>query len=480
MIFKKNLPFPAKRAVLAALLIAVLLLSGCRGTQEVIRPEDYDAFLTDGMTAEKNTPAYWISQAQKPDKVLLNSEKIHNLNQQILAQEGSGCYDILNAPVELKKAELSALLLQTAVPDSPRYIDDAALDEAYYTSLMANVNLAGVGETNLVSYGVMADNAPLRAFPTYDPSYALPNDLERDLFQLTTLKTWEQVRVLHQSQDGLWYYVQSYSDMGWVPVESVALVSTKEEWRRYGEGAVLVVTGNRILLGENPYTQEFSHKQLRMGTRLPLVAAADAPTSIDSMAAQGSYIVMLPIRSANGMLTTRLALIPRSADVSFGYLEYTQANLIQQAFKLLGDRYGKGGLFDGRDDGMLIQDLYACFGIFLPREGARQAQLAGDPESLARTTALAELEEADKLAAIADLKAGALLYMDGHVMLYLGQSDNTPYVLHAVDQFGVASGDDGSPDSYDVNTVAVTDLGIYHNNGQTYLTNLSACTSIGS
>lgn len=67
--------------------------------------------------------------------------------------------------------------------------------------------------------------------------------------------------MLHQSQDGLWYYVQSYSDMGWVPVESVALVSTKEEWRRYGEGAVLVVTGNRMQLGANPYTQEFSQKE---------------------------------------------------------------------------------------------------------------------------------------------------------------------------------------------------------------------------
>ena len=477
MIFKKSLPFPAR--AMAIVLCAALLLSGCgREEENTIRPEDYDAFLSSGMTAEMNSADYWISLAKKPDKVLLTSQKIQQFNQQILAQEG--CYDIFNAPAELKKAELSALLLKTAIPDSPRYIDETAVDETYYTSLMANVNLAGVEETNLVSYGVIADNAPLRAFPTNDPSYARPSDLEHDLFQLTTLKTWEQVRVLHQSQDGLWYYVQSYSDMGWVPVESVALVSTKEEWRRYGEGAVLVVTGNRMQLGANPYTQEFSQKELRMGTRLPLVAAADAPKTIDNMAVQGSYIVMLPIRSANGMLTTRLALIPRSADVSFGYLEYTQANLLRQAFKLLGDRYGQGGLFDGRDDGMLIQDLYASFGICLPREGSRQAQAAGNPDTLARTAALSELEEADKLETIAGLKAGAILYMDGHVMLYLGQSDNTPYVLHAAERLSVSQGADSAPESYDVNTVAVSDLGVYHNNGQTYLTNLSACASIGS
>ena len=70
--------------------------------------------------------------------------------------------------------------------------------------------------------------------------------------------------------------------------------------------------------------------------------------------------------------------------------------------------------------------------------------------------------------------------MDGHVMLYLGQSDNTPYVLHAAERLSVSQGADSAPESYDVNTVAVSDLGVYHNNGQTYLTNLSACASIGS
>ena len=492
MDFKKILPFPAKTpakaalparavsAVLAVLMGAALLLSGCGNKEEtVLRPEDYDAFLSAGLTSEMNTPDYWIAKAKKLDKVLLTRQKIQQLNQQILTQEGLGCYDILNAPAELKKAELSALLLRNALPDTPRYIEETAVDESYYTNLMSNVNLAGLEETNLVSYGVVADNAPMRAFPTNDPSYARPNDLERDLFQLTTLKTWEQVRVLHQSLDGLWYYVQSYSDMGWVPVESVALVSTKEEWRRYGEGAVLVVTGNRIQLGANPYTEAFSQKELRMGARLPLVAAADAPKTIDGMAAQGSYIVMLPIRGANGMLTTRLALIPRSADVNFGYLEYTQANLLRQAFKLVGDRYSQGGLFDGRDDGMLIQDVYAAFGIFLPREGSRQAQVTGNPVSLAQPAALSELEEEDKRKILSQLKAGAILYMDGHAMLYLGQSEEVPYILHAVSQFGVSQSADSPPDSYDVNTVAVTDLGIYHNNGQTYLTNLSACVSIG-
>lgn len=147
-------------------------LDAGREGENTIRPEDYDAFLSSGMTAEMNSADYWISLAKKPDKVLLTSQKIQQFNQQILAQEG--CYDIFNAPAELKKAELSALLLKTAIPDSPRYIDETAVDETYYTSLMANVNLAGVEETNLVSYGVIADNAPLRAFPDQRSSYARP------------------------------------------------------------------------------------------------------------------------------------------------------------------------------------------------------------------------------------------------------------------------------------------------------------------
>ena len=64
------------------------------------------------------------------------------------------------------------------------------------------------------------------------------------------------------------------------------------------------------------------------------------------------------------------ALVPYNADVSVGYLPYTRRNIVAQAFKLLGDRHGWSGQNESRDASGLSMDVFASFGIRLPRNSS--------------------------------------------------------------------------------------------------------------
>src|SRR3546814_16455484 len=65
----------------------------------------------------------------------------------------------------------------------------------------------------------------------------------------------------------------------------------------------------------------------------------------------------------DGSLRIVPALLPRTADVSADYLPLTHANLIRQAFKFLGERYGWGHSYGTRDCSGFVSEVYRSFGL---------------------------------------------------------------------------------------------------------------------
>jgi len=97
------------------------------------------------------------------------------------------------------------------------------------------------------------------------------------------------------------------------------------------------------------------------------------------------------------------------------------------AQNLLGQPYGWGGLFGWRDCSATLRDLMAPFGLWLPRNSGDQAQ-AG-----ARFIELAELSPAEKEERIQALGVPwlSLLWLPGHIMLYVGAPQGQALVLHS-------------------------------------------------
>ena len=137
---------------------------------------------------------------------------------------------------------------------------------------------------------------------------------------------------------------------------------------------------------------------------------------------------------------------------------------------MLGDVYGWGGLDNSVDCSSFVQNIYKTFGINLPRNADQQELSLQRHYYNAVTDSL-------KNADINKLTKGSLLFMDGHVMLYLGSINNEPYIIHALGSYSIRQGD-GTMKKIPVQKVVVSDLQLQRYSGKTFLTALTSGAEI--
>jgi len=268
----------------------------------------------------------------------------------------------------------------------------------------------------------------MRTFPTMDRVISSTASSDLDRFQEHGLFPGEAVAILHESADGEWYFVQSYNYAAWVLKSTVAGGSREEVFAFLNPERYLVVTGSKVHTNYNPVIADISELQLDMGVRLPLLRASDVQHNLYGQNPFSSYVVQLPLREADGSLTIVAALIARNQDVREGYLPYTTANVIRQAFKFLGERYGWGHSYNGRDCTGFVSEVYKSFGLLMPRNSGDQgSSVIGNNDRFAD-----DAGDVDKLAALDRARPGALVYIPGHVAMIIGEDRGEPFIIHDV------------------------------------------------
>ncbi|MDD4238239.1 MAG: stalk domain-containing protein [Desulfotomaculaceae bacterium] len=411
------------------------------------------------VTTEMLSPDFWTSKLPDPDRLIMDTAEIEAFNRDILRAQPDVVYDLTNYPASLDGTQLTKLVTRRPFPDEDRYSGGLKVDSSYYESLRSQMNLPGIMDKNEVFFALTVQRTSIRTFPTADESLSEPDDHDFDLFQETAVGPAEPVLLLHRSLDGEWYYVQTYNYNGWIPAGDVAVAGDRQTWLDFVQPVTfLVVTGNRLKLDNGPDPGLV----LTMGTKVPL--------ENNGTVTGQAYTIELPARGAQGELEFKTALVPVSADVSVGYLPYTRANIIQQAFKILGERYGWGGLFKGRDCSAFVMDVYKSFGLMLPRNGDEQEQSAGQ-------TVQFEGQDTNQRYALLDtLLPGASLHTPTHELLYLGQHEGRYYVIHDVTSVGDPTNPnaDGLPGILTLNRVVVSDLTLPRKNGQQFINALTS------
>ena len=232
-----------------------------------------------------------------------------------------------------------------------------------------------------MKYGFTTKRMTVRMFPTEDRVFESASDQYFDSLLYSECMPYMPVVVLHESTDGEYLYVvfDSFSAYlyvvfdsfsAWLRKDAVALCKDRKDWEaRQNPGQWLVVTEREIRLGNDPYSPLTTDLVLPMGTRMErmeLVPAKNAPKTINQRTTYGNYVVKVPTRGTDGFIKDELVLIPVSDDVNAGYLPLTSANIVRQAFKLLGDRYGWGGDLQANDCTGITREIYRCFGVLLP------------------------------------------------------------------------------------------------------------------
>jgi len=137
---------------------------------------------------------------------------------------------------------------------------------------------------------------------------------------------------------------------------------------------------------------------------------------------------------ANGARSSALDRSAVQARLEPGELRpFTRRALLTQAFAMLGEPYGWGGKDGGYDCSRFLLELFAQFGIDLPRNSARQAMAGTFSIDVSSVT---DLNEKRLLLEAAAHRGALLLHFPGHIMLYLGASEEgVPMAIHAFSEF---------------------------------------------
>ena len=390
------------------------------------------------------SPEYWLKQNQEGDKLVLNASGVQSFNSKIRSVSRT-VYDLSTYPGTVSGDALKTRIMNYAVLEDDLYLNGNKVSDNYKNILRTQTNIKAIPATVNVRYAVTTTRAPIRNLPTGQGLFYYAADKEFDVLQETCLDPGEPVVILHQSANTYFYYVQSYNYSGWISRFNVG-VTDKKTWQQFVKPKdFLVVTDAKYALkvGKN----EVLYQQ---GARLPVVA--EQPTF---------YTVEAPVRQPNGNLAKQRLNVPKiSKAVHKGYLPYTANNIVRSAFRFYGMPYGWGGLKDSVDCSALVLNAYRTVGIYLPRNTDEQAATAGT------RNLLEGLDNAQRLSVIRDLQPGACLYMDGHVVMYIGQINGAPYAIHALGSHFVKG------ERQREMMVVVSDLTLQRSSGNTFLEDL--------
>jgi hypothetical protein len=282
--------------------------------------------------------------------------------------------------------------------------------------------------------------------------FSRPGDLDIDRFQESALFVGDAVVVLHQSTDAHWLFVVAERYSAWIETTAVALGKRDDVLRYATTPLALRVIGKRAQTVSAPQTGALSQISLDMGVRVPWLREWPATRAINGQLPMAHWVVELPARDEDGGLRIRRALIARSEPMSPAPLAYSNANVLRQAFLFLGERYGWGHDFNGRDCSGFVSEIYRSMDIVLPRNTGDQARSPAFD-----TLDLTSVTPSTRRRALADVSVGDLIHIPGHVMMIIGQIDGSPWVIH--DAHGLSTIDsDGALQTLAVNGVVVTPL----------------------
>ena len=412
---------------------------------------------------EMQNPQYWIEKMNNPNEMIMTLAEINEFNKALQKELPSHVVDLSILPERYTKNALEQYI-NLPFPKEDAYVEGKKLTENDWNQLRGQLNLQALKDTNPVQYGFTVIRTNLKIFPTPAIVSDEAADLAFDQFQDSAILANEPVLILHQSLDKKWLYIRMYNCGGWVLASDIGICSNREAWlKNQQQEQFLVVTGNQIKLDNNPFSPATSDMEFTMGTILPLATKSEILDFVDGRAPYDNYVVKMPIRLSNGTVSYKLALIPVSKDVRVGFLPYTRANIIKQAFKMQGDRYGWGGMLGARDCSALVLELYRCFGFNLPRNAETQSKGPG------KIADLSELSISGKSKLLDALLPGATLHFPGHVMLYLGKDSDRYYVISALGSFAEFSPQSEQANIIRTRTVVVNDLGLKRGSGKQWL-----------
>lgn len=389
---------------------------------------------------------FWFREYKK-DRVnveleKLTQEEIQEFNQTLI--EENKLYDLINLETFLESNTYKTLLNSNLLKNEIKYNNNLK----YFTGLEKNLNLKKIKDSFL-NYGVVIGTTNLRSLPTNTPYFSDPDDTHFDLLQETDLQIGQAVRIRHYTKDKKWAFVICDSYYGWMETKYLATTNKNDFINHLSvqDKEYIVVINKQVNIEDNI---------VNMGTKFELVQEKER-----------EYIINFPIKNNKNELLFKQIIITKSDDFSKGFLTYNIKNIVEQTFKYLNHNYGWGNLKNGVDCSGFILNVYKTFGLNLPRNSSKQVNI-GDNSILFNKNFSNDV----KLKLLNRLEPGAIIYMKGHIMVYLGNYNNNYYIIHSLGSHTIDN------EKIKVMKVVVTDLFLTNSKGNSFFNEIAGFMEI--
>ncbi len=255
-------------------------------------------------------------------------------------------------------------------------------------------------------------NTDLRVLPTREAHLSDPRNcpLPFDNMQNSAVAANTPVYVSHVTKDRSWVLVETHYALGWVPARHIATVDA-DFTKRWESGPYATIVKDKTpLYGK--------------GGRLLFKASLGAFFPKASEDGQTIKILVAVAGKKKAAAIREIALSRKTIAVK--PLALNAANVTRVANELMNEPYGWGGLEEKRDCSSTLMDFFAPFGIWLPRNSGDQAKKAGTFIDLKGLSP----EEKEKAILKQGLPYFTLLWLKGHIMLYIGSQEGRALVFH--------------------------------------------------
>lgn len=391
---------------------------------------------------------FWIDKIEKPDALIMNEKEITRFNHDTIYNKKT-LTDFKEIPRYYESRWIKEMILKNfnGIKSRAKYFADGyKIPKSFYKDLKEEMNLNDFHELHRnTRYALTINYTNQKIIPTELSLLKKSDQIHFDRNQNSALDIATPIAILHSSADGFWHYGIGPSSSGWVRSKDIAF-GEREEILNYINSKNFIVTteAKTALMIQGKY-----HDYLRMGVRLPMVM------NIDDMT-----MVLVPIRDKKGDLLLSNATV-KTANIHKGYLPYTPRTILTQAFKFLHAPYGWGGMYGEQDCSKFLQEIYATTGVKFPRNSASQSNIGEAKLNLAGISKQSKYQFLKNSA----LAGVTIIHLKGHIVLYLGEYKDEPYIIHTV--WGSSS------EHYPLGRTAVTSL-----NFNNYLDKIDMLTDI--
>lgn len=385
------------RSYLILLILWLFLLSGCFSSHETIRD----------IRELKQDHSFYLGR-MTPDALMLDPAEQKRIDQNYNTMFFSPWHQ-----------EKPAYSLAEIAEEFEKYSQNRGYGEngrkhtrKWMKKLTGNARLNHYPSESLPAITIRHSN--LRALPTYRPHF---NSFKRggsgypfDNLQVSAVTVNTPILISHVTRDRAWVMAETAYYFGWMPAKDVAFVDADfmKSWESHPYAVVIkdktpLYDGQGLFLFKAP-----------LGALFPKVRDEERSMEILTAAANENRRAVLK----------KVAVSKETA--ASKPLKMTTMNMASVANELINEPYGWGGLHGNRDCSAMIRDLFAPFGLWLPRNSAQQAQNVGTFIDLSALTP----EEKEKAIVTQGIPYLTLLWRRGHIMLYIGTYQGEPLVFH--------------------------------------------------